>query len=55
VLVEVGDREGLEAPVELLRAETRHCCVRRDSAKPERLPMEMVERLCAVRDRPPAI
>ena len=37
VLVEPGDRAGLPAgaePVELLRAETRHCCVRRDTGRP---------------------
>lgn len=51
VLVEPGDREGLAAgsePVELLRAETRHCCVRRDTGRPERLPEVMFERLHAV-------
>lgn len=54
VRVEPGDREGRPAeagPVELLRAETRHCCVRRDTGRPERLPALMYERLCAARDR----
>ncbi|MEM7152243.1 MAG: thioesterase family protein [Myxococcota bacterium] len=54
VMVEAGDREGLSEPVELLRAETRHCCVRRDTGRPERLPVVMYERLAAVRERPPA-
>lgn len=60
VLVEPGDRAGASAKagpsggadaVELLRAETRHCCVRVATGKPERLPMLMYERLCAVRER----
>jgi acyl-CoA thioester hydrolase len=54
VRVEPGDREGRPAeagPVELLRAETRHCCVRRDTGRPARLPALMYERLCAARDR----
>jgi acyl-CoA thioester hydrolase len=57
VLVEPGDREGLpdgSEPVELLRAETRHCCVRRDTGRPAPLPDRMFERLCAVRERRPA-
>lgn len=55
VLVEPGDRAGLAAgaePVELLRAETRHCCVRRDTTRPERLPQRVYECLCAVRGNP---
>jgi acyl-CoA thioester hydrolase len=54
VRVEPGDRVGLgpaAGPVELLRAETRHCCVRRDTGRPARLPALMFERLCAARDR----
>jgi acyl-CoA thioester hydrolase len=54
VRVEPGDREGLDGgaePVELLRAETRHCCVRRDTGRPARLPMAMVERLRAAAER----
>ncbi len=49
VVVEPGDREGTEAPVELLTAETRHVCVSRETGKPERLPMPLFERLSAVR------
>lgn len=54
VRVEPGDRVERPAeagPVELLRAETRHCCVRRDSGRPERMPLIMYERLCAARER----
>lgn len=54
VRVEPGDRQGRPAeagPVELLRAETRHCCVRRDTGRPARMPALMVERLAAARDR----
>lgn len=50
VLVAGGDRVGLPPgaePVELLRAETRHCCVRRDTGRPARLPALMFERLQA--------
>lgn len=38
VMVMPGDREDLEQPVEILTAETRHCCVERDDPKPARLP-----------------
>jgi len=47
IVVEPGDRVGLDAPIELLQAETRHCCVRRDTKRPERLPARMLERLRA--------
>jgi acyl-CoA thioester hydrolase len=55
VVVEPGDREGLgpgSEPVELLRAETRHCCMHRDTQRPTRLPEPMYERLYAMRARP---
>lgn len=49
VVVGPGDRPGLEGrEVELLRAETRHCCVRRDTGRPERLSPLMFERLSAL-------
>lgn len=54
VLVEPGDRAGLlpgSGAVELLRAETRHCCVQRDTGRPAGMPVVMYERLCAVRER----
>lgn len=52
VVVEPGDRLGLEGDeVELLRAETRHCCVRRDTGRPERMSPLMFERLSAAAQR----
>ena len=53
VVVEPGDRLGLERPVELLRAETRHCCVRRDTGRPERMSPLMFERLSRARSHGP--
>jgi acyl-CoA thioester hydrolase len=50
VRVDPGDRLGRPpeaGPLELLRAETRHCCVRRDTGRPERLPVRMHEHLRA--------
>lgn len=42
VTVEPGDRRGLDRPLELLWAETRHACVRLADGKLERLPAEVV-------------
>lgn len=54
VMVEAGDRRGLAQGRELLTAETRHCCVRRDTGRPERMTPLMFERLLACGDRPAA-
>ncbi len=42
VTVEPGDRRGLDAPQQLLWAETRHACVRLADGHVERLPPEVV-------------
>ncbi len=47
VMVEPGGREDTDEPVEILTAETRHCCVVRDDPKPARLPDTAYERLVA--------
>lgn len=47
VIVHAGDREGLATDRVLLDAETRHCCVHRESARPARLPPTMFDRLRA--------
>lgn len=44
VVVEPGDRPGRDERVELVRAETRHCCVREDG-RPGRLPPWLFERM----------
>ncbi|MCX4243476.1 acyl-CoA thioesterase [Paraliomyxa miuraensis] len=50
VVVEPGHRAATPnaEAVELLRAETRHCCVRRDSGRPAAMPEALVERLRAI-------
>ena len=40
LVVQPGDREELSEPVEILTAETRHCCVDRKTHRPTRLPMD---------------
>ena len=47
VVVEPGDRLGEDERMELLRAETRHCCVRRQDGRPARIPASTFERLRA--------
>lgn len=43
LVVNVGDREGLEAPLEVLRAESRHCCLEMATGRPTRIPAEVYE------------
>lgn len=43
VVVEPGDREGLEAPLEVLVAQSRHCCVRVPDGRATRLPDPVYE------------
>jgi acyl-CoA thioester hydrolase len=38
VTIEPGDRAGSTERIDVLSAETRHCCVRRADARPERIP-----------------
>lgn len=38
---------GANEPVEVLAAQTRHCCVRREDARPERMPSDVWEHLVA--------
>jgi len=45
VMVEAGDRDGTTEPVEILTAETRHCCVALADTKPARIPEIAYERL----------
>ncbi|MEM6995771.1 MAG: thioesterase family protein [Myxococcota bacterium] len=45
VVVEPGGREDTDEPVEILTAETRHCCVEREDPKPARLPLPAFELL----------
>ena len=40
LVVQPGDREELTEPVEILTAETRHCCVDRKTNRPTRVPMD---------------
>lgn len=40
-------------PVEVLAARTQHCCVRRDDARPERMPIDVWERLASAVATPP--
>lgn len=47
VHVKAYDREGLREDVTLLTAQTRHACVRREDARPERLPISVYEVLAA--------
>lgn len=47
VVVEPGHREGTNDRVEILTAETCHCCVLTDDPKPARLPEATFERLAA--------
>lgn len=50
VTVEPGDRRKLDERIQILTAETRHCCVRRDTGRPERLPADawaILERMVA--------
>lgn len=42
VTVEPGDREGLDHPIDLLWAQTRHACIRLADGRPERLPRDVV-------------
>ena len=44
---EAGGEGPHDLPVEVLAAQTQHCCVRRDDARPERLPVDVWERLVA--------
>lgn len=43
LVVEPGGREGLESPLEVLRAESRHCCLHVPTGRPARLPGEVYE------------
>lgn len=42
ITVEPGDRAGLEAPLEVLWAQTRHACIRIDDGRPTRMPASLV-------------
>jgi acyl-CoA thioester hydrolase len=42
-----GAHDEPHAPVEVLAAQTQHCCVRREDARPERMPVDVWERLAA--------
>lgn len=45
VTVEAGDRTGLEAPIDVLWAQTRHVCIRLADSRPTRVPPEVVSML----------
>jgi acyl-CoA thioester hydrolase len=47
ILVEAGDRQGVQHDVEILTAQTRHACVRRETGRPERMPAAVYELLKA--------
>ncbi len=47
VRVLAGDRRGLEHDLDLLMAQTRHACVRREDARPDRLPIPVYDVLRA--------
>ncbi len=43
ILVEAGDRQGVQDAVEILTAQTRHACVRQETGRPERMPAAVYE------------
>ena len=47
ILVEAGDRQGVQQDVEILTAQTRHACVRGETGRPERMPAAVYELLKA--------
>jgi acyl-CoA thioester hydrolase len=47
ILVEAGDRQGVQHDVEILTAQTRHACVRGGTGRPERMPAAVYELLKA--------
>jgi acyl-CoA thioester hydrolase len=47
IVVAAGDRENLEQDVEILTAQTRHACVRRETGRPERMPAAVYDLLKA--------
>ncbi len=52
VRVLAGDRRGLEEDLDLLSAQTRHACVRREDGRPERLPLPVFDVLRACVNAP---
>lgn len=42
ITIEPGDRLGLEGPLEVLWAQTRHACIRIDDGRPTRMPASLV-------------
>ncbi len=54
ITVELGDRVGLQQPLEILWAQTRHACIRLADGRPERLPDDVVAILesCYTQARP---
>ncbi len=47
IVVAAGDRQDLAHDVEILTAQTRHACVRRETGRPERMPAPVYELLKA--------
>jgi acyl-CoA thioester hydrolase len=45
IVVVAGDRGGATEDVEILTAQTRHACVRRETGRPERMPAPVYELL----------
>jgi acyl-CoA thioester hydrolase len=48
--VEPGARRGLVRPIEILLAQTRHCCLRLDTSRPTRLPDRVHHALASHRE-----